>query len=39
VGHGATLILVANYDEWLLLPFLMECYKFLMFNVVEEPLI
>lgn len=37
-GLYVTLVLVATYDKWLLLPLLVECYKFLMLIMFDEPL-
>ncbi len=39
VGWRITLVLVVAYDEWLLLPLLVECYKFLMLTMLDEPLV
>jgi hypothetical protein len=30
---------VVAYDEWLLLPLLVECYKSLMRTMLDEPLV
>jgi hypothetical protein len=33
------LVLVVAYNEWLLLPLLVECYKSLMLTMLDEPLV
>jgi hypothetical protein len=38
VGCDVTLVLVAIYNKCLLLPLLVECYKFLMPSMFDEPL-
>ncbi len=38
VSCDVTLVLMVTYDEWLLLPLLVECYKVFMPIIFYEPL-